>query len=111
MSSKTSEMSGADTLEISTQSLNKKRVTAGKLDEVGETFTLKGIETKISDKNGEFYVLSGELESGQALEIVFSSAKLHRLLTDNWNKLVDKRINLSDMGAGFEREYVIKLVG
>jgi hypothetical protein len=107
---KAESASPVDALVLSTGSLNKKHVTGGKLTEVGETFALKGIETKISEKNGEFYVLNGELESGQAVEIVFSSAKLHKLLSVNWNKLVDRRINISGVGAGFDREYEIKVL-
>ena len=93
-------------LELRTGNMNK-RVTAGKLTEVGETFTLRGIETKDSDEYGAYYTLAGEQNSGPAIEIVFSNAKLHRLLSDHWNELVDKRINISGVGIGYDREYVI----
>lgn len=106
-----SEAPSVDALVLSTESLNKKRVTAGRLTEAGETFTLKGIETKVSEKNGEFYVLNGEMDDGRPIEIAFSAAKLHKLLRNNWNNLVDRPINISGVGAGYDREYIIRQVG
>jgi hypothetical protein len=106
-----SETSTVDAIKISTETLNTKHVTAGKLTEAGETFTLKAIEAKVSQKNGEFYVLHGELEDGRPIDIAFSSAKLHKLLSNNWDRLVTKRINISGVGSGYDREYTIQLVG
>lgn|GEM_PF-6347351 len=98
-------------VRLSTESLTKKRVTAGKLTNAGETFTPRTLETRVSQKNGEFYVLAGDMEDERPIEIVFSSEKLHRLLTTHWDGLVGKRITLSGTGSGYDREYVIELVG
>lgn len=98
-------------VRLSTESLTKKRVTAGKLTETGETFTPKTLETKVSQKNGEFFVLAGDMDDGRPIEVVFSSEKLHRLLTAHWDELVGKRITMSGAGIGYDREYVIELVG
>jgi hypothetical protein len=72
---------------------------------------VKGIETKVHDTWGAYYVLSGEQESGQAIEIVFSNAKLHQLLDEYWDQLVGKLINIRGEGFSFDRKYIVKLVG
>lgn len=98
-------------VRLSTESLTKKRVTAGKLTEAGEVFTPKALETRVSQKNGEFYVLTGDMNDGRPIEVVFSSEKLHKLLTAHWDGLVGKRLTLSGVGSGYDREYVIELAG
>jgi len=98
-------------VRLSTESLTKKRVTAGKLTDTGETFIPKTLDTRVSQKNGEFFVLAGDMEDGRPIEVVFSSEKLHRLLTVHWDLLVGKQITLSGRGSGYDREYVIELVG
>ena len=57
------------------------------------------MKTKENKQYGEFYVLSGEMDDGREFELVFSSAKLLKLLTDNWDKLVNKHINISGKGV------------
>jgi hypothetical protein len=107
----TSSIASSVGARLSTESLTKKRVTAGKLTDTGETFIPKTIETRVSQKNGEFFVLTGDMEDGRPIEVVFSSEKLHRLLTTHWDRLVGKQITLSGRGSGYDREYVIEMVG
>jgi len=96
--------------KLTTEDLGTKRLTAGKLTELGQTFTLRTIEAKMSEKNGQFYILTGELEDGGEVEVVFSSKKLHKLVAKNWDILVNRRINISGEGTGFDREYSIQIM-
>lgn len=100
-----------DTLDINTESVKKKRINAAKLDEVGVTFVPRSYDTEVSDKFGEFRIINGELEDGQELDVVFSNKDLHKLVTTHWEQILNRRINLSGTGVGFDRRYRIKSVG
>jgi len=94
------------------------RLTAGKLDENGATFRVKAIREQTSEKfknksTGEdsvFWILDGTNEDGYAVEMVFSSTKLHRLVESAWDRIVDHRVNIAGFGSGMERSYSVKIL-
>jgi len=96
--------------ELGTEMYDRIRMTAGKLTPGGVDFVPKEILDKVSEKNGPFHILVGEVD-GKKLELNYSSSKLHALLTDNWGKITGKLINLSGEGVSFDRQYHLKIIG
>lgn len=91
-----------------TEDLNKGRLSAGKLTEEGTIFTPTAIEES-EGKHGVFWVIEGLDKDKKPVELTFSSQKLHQLVVEHWNDMVNKPTLFRGFGQGFDREYHVRL--
>jgi hypothetical protein len=108
---------------LSTEEYNN-YIGAGDIEENGIVFTFNKMvehegrfEVKTRDEEGNevmkkkpFWVISGFDSKGLDINISTGSAKLHRLIMDNYVKLHGKKICLAGTGKNFEREYSVTIL-
>lgn len=99
----------SDGKNFSTEEYNTKAMGAGKLTLEGENF----IPDSLNDATGPYgplKIVKGHRANGEPFELMSSSAKLTKMLTQHWEQIVGKEINISGIGAEYAREYSIRLV-
>lgn len=87
-------------------------IKAGELTEEGMMFQF--VEMRKSSKPGkfgDFWFIMGLDMDGNEVEILTSSQKLVTLINTNYELLVNKIITLSGVGQGFDRNYLIDVIG
>jgi hypothetical protein len=87
-------------------------IKAGELTEEGMMFQF--VEMRKSSKPGkfgDFWFINGFDMEGNEVEILTSSQKLVTLINNNYELLVNKIITLSGVGQGFDRNYLIDVIG
>ena len=62
-------------------------------------------------KFGDFWFINGLDMDGNEVEILTSAQKLVTLINNNYELLVNKIIILSGVGQGFDRNYLIDVIG
>lgn len=99
-------------------------ISAGDIDEEGIVFTFDEITQKegrfevekenedgtISKVKKPFWIISGFDVKGLDISITLGSAKLHRMVMDNYKLLKGAKIRLAGRGKNFEREYTITIM-
>lgn len=99
-------------------------ISAGDIDEDGIVFTFDEIVQKegrfevekelddgtVAKVKKPFWVVSGFDEKGMDISITLGSAKLHRMIMDNFSLLKGAKIRLAGQGKNFEREYTITIL-
>ena len=87
-------------------------IKAGELTEEGMMFQF--VEMRKSSKPGkfgDFWFINGLDMDGNEVEILTSAQKLVTLINNNYELLVNKIIILSGVGQGFDRNYLIDVIG
>ena len=87
-------------------------IKAGELTEEGMMFQF--VEMRKSSKPGkfgDFWFINGLDMDGNEVEILTASQKLVTLINANYELLVNKIITLSGVGQGFDRNYLIDVIG
>lgn len=105
-------------------SMYNKNTPAGEITEEGIIFTFDEIKEyegkfEVEQENDDgttskvkkpFWVISGFDEKGLDMTVTLGSAKLHRMVMDNFKLLKGAKIKLSGRGKNFGREYTITIL-
>lgn len=108
---------------LSTTAYNK-NTPAGEITEEGIVFTFDDIKEyegrfdveKVNDDGTvtkvkkPFWIISGFDEKGLDMTVTLGSAKLHRMVMDNFKLLKGAKIRLAGRGKNFDREYTITIL-
>jgi hypothetical protein len=94
---------------LDTEMLDHERIGGGKLPAEGITLRYLGHKTA-TGKNGEFMIILGKKDDGTYIDIQTSSGKLQEVVKSNEDYLMNKRLNISGRGTGFERQYTVRVL-
>lgn len=87
-------------------------IKAGELTEEGMMFQFTEMrKSSKPGKFGDFWFIIGLDMDGNEVEILTSSQKLVTIINNNYDILVNKIITLSGVGQGFDRNYLIDVIG
>jgi hypothetical protein len=87
-------------------------IKAGELTEEGMMFQFMEMRKSAKPgKFGDFWFINGLDMEGNEVEILTSAQKLVTLINNNYELLVNKIITLSGVGQGFDRNYLIDVIG
>lgn len=87
-------------------------IKAGELTEEGMVFQFMEMQKSVNPgKFGDFWFINGLDMEGNKVQILTSAQKLVTLINNNYELLVNKIITLSGVGQGFDRNYLIDVIG